>query len=182
MAVSTQHCTSMVGRAAVQQQYYLQASDTRSGGGGSKNARDAYRGRMLGSAGADPSSRRRGAAAPAAALGGDGEQQRSRAAVFLRVKWSGVNELPIAFFFFFSPEPSGKPAGPNSHTRRAASFAYSPPTRDAPPHSQTPPPPPGKPAGPNGHTRRTASFKPPLWDPPPRGRMALKLANSPVVV
>ena len=121
MAVSTQHCTSMVGRAAVQQQYYLQAADTRSGGGGSKNARDAYRGRMLGSAGADPSSRRRGAAAPAAALGGDGEQQRSRAAVFLRVKWSGVNELPIAFFFF-SPEPSGKPAGPNSHTRRTASF------------------------------------------------------------
>ena len=54
------------------------------GGGGSKNARDAYRGRMLGSAGADPSSRRREAAAPAAALGGDGEQQRSRAAVFLR--------------------------------------------------------------------------------------------------
>ena len=31
MAVSTQHCTSMVGRAAVQQQYYLQAVDPCSG-------------------------------------------------------------------------------------------------------------------------------------------------------
>ena len=45
----------------------------------------------------------------------------------------------LLLLMLFSPEPSGKPAGPNSHTRRAASFAYSPPTRDAPPHSQTPP-------------------------------------------
>ena len=33
----------------------------------------------------------------------------------------------LLLLMLFSPEPSGKPAGPNSHTRRAASFAYPPP-------------------------------------------------------
>ena len=69
MAVSTQHCTSMVGRAAVQQQYYLQAVDPCSGA--------AAAAKMLATLTVGECSARRGQILPR----DGGEQQQQRSAV-----------------------------------------------------------------------------------------------------
>ena len=122
MAVSTQHCTSMVGRAAVQQQYYLQASDPCSAA--------AAAAKMLATLTVGECSARRGQILPRD--GGEQQHQQQHSAVTGSSSARGLQYFceqqswsvgrSVAFFSFFSPEPSGKPAGPNSHTRRTASL------------------------------------------------------------